>query len=351
MAVQGGRWFAAIQKGSSNAVYTRKQGSEVVIFDYNSKPKVLNLRSVEWCKDHYRVLSAVDDLTQQQLDVAVSRMDQSQDMPSAHPTSNGTTPKVVEAPKPQPTKPLTGAVAGVNDTTLSKIHRESTKTVTGKGGLDEQERRVNRMEAAVERLKGQELILVQYDVHSKSYTLEYKQWWRRAFRLGESVWIFTQDSISDSYIQEVFAEMVESGVTVDVLPQSERTKQKLLEIAQRNLSAEITRIHTSLIERLDSASERLEAARKELEAEEEKGKEVTHRDYQKLESKKDNECRAILKSAAEALNTSIECARRFDVTEHVADLLRALREAVRSQALSFDASMKAKGSKDSGIVL
>lgn len=349
MAVQGGRWFQASVKGNSWRVYTRKQGSEVAVFDYFAKPRTLNLRTAEWCREHYTVESAVDDLTQGQIESALGRMDQS----SVHLNGIGTTAKVVEAPKPQPqpTKPLTGAVAGVNATTLSKIHRETTKTVTGKGGLDEQERKVNRMEAAIEWLKGQEIILVQYDIHGKSYTLDYKEWWLRAFRLGESVWAFTQESISDPYMQEVFAEMVESGVTIDVLPQSEKTKGKLLEIAQRNLSAEITRLHTSLIERLDNASERLEEARKELEAEEEKDKEVTHRQYQKLESKKDNECRAILKGAAEALNTSIKCARRFDLMEHVADLLKALREAVRSQALSFDAQMHAKGSKDSGIVL
>jgi hypothetical protein len=62
------------------------------------------------------------------------------------------------------------------------------------------------------------------------------------------------------------------------------------------------------------------------------------RDYDKLNSIKDNNVRSIIKQSAAALEAALTCARLFDEEENVADLFEGLRQAINSQVLSFNAS-------------
>jgi type II secretory pathway component PulM len=109
-------------------------------------------------------------------------------------------------------------------------------------------------------------------------------------------------------------------------------------------------IHTSFIKRLDAASERLEKARAELdEVAKETPDVVSQRDYEKLNTTKDNNVRSIIKQSAASLEAALTCARLFDEEENVADLFEGLRQAINSQVLSFNALMAQKHGKRSNV--
>jgi hypothetical protein len=160
--------------------------------------------------------------------------------------------------------------------------------------------------------------------------------WRFGFRKELSVWVLPQKSLDSPVIQELLSFWEAHGVKTHLVRYHPDDFQLVRDMAYDALRKEVQRVHASLIERLESASKALDAARAELDKDSE-GKHTTHADYDRVEKRHDNARRAIINAAAKSLNASIDCARAFDATEAVDDLLQALQHAVRSEALAFNA--------------
>jgi hypothetical protein len=158
-------------------------------------------------------------------------------------------------------------------------------------------------------------------------------------------------SLDSSTVRELLAHWSNyPTVECHIIPYADRALKQIREIAAEKIRQRVVEIHTSFIKRLDAASERLEKARAELDqVSRETPDVVSQRDYEKLNTIKDNNVRAILKQSAAALEAALTCARLFDEEENVADLFDGLRQAINSQVLSFNALMALKDGKRSNV--
>jgi len=207
------------------------------------------------------------------------------------------------------------------------------------------EQRITGLENVIEQLKHEELYMFQYDiatVKNKDCPNPSSLLWHFGFRMTLSVWVMPQSSIDHPVIQGLMAHWSEYEVTQYVIPYAERATSQIRKIAEIKLAEQIMEQHTSFIERLGSANDRLEAAIKALE---ECEATATADDYEKIEAKRCNEIRLVIKSSIDKLNAAVDCARLFDDGGKTADLFAGLKALIASETLSFNAEMASNNGK------
>jgi hypothetical protein len=249
-----------------------------------------------------------------------------------------------------------GAVKQVQQRTVhataSGVDRQTRVVGNGQGEVSRAEADLKRLEKAARTLQGDVYMLI-YDIPdalSESCPNPSGQLWPVGFRLNKSCWVLPQASLDSSTVRELLAHWSNHPtVECHIIPYADRALKQIREIAAEKIRQRVVEIHTSFIKRLD-ASERLQKARAELdEVARETPDVVSQHDYDRLNTTRDNNVRAILKQSAAALEAALTCARLFDEEENVADLFEGLRQAINSQVLSFNALMASKNGKRSNV--
>src|SRR5678815_1790415 len=211
-----------------------------------------------------------------------------------------------------------------------------------------EERNIKRLEGTVKRLAGGDLYMLIYDIptvkNEECPNPSGLLWWY-GFRLNLSCWVMPEKSLKSRKVQELLAHWEEHRIETHLIKYSEDQLEKIRDIARSKLAAEVKRAHTSLLTRIESAAKRLDEARAELESGEKVGKHSTPRERDALLAAHSNSVRATLSKSIEALEASVSCAQVFDETESTADLLHGLREAIASEAASFNILAKQRGVK------
>jgi hypothetical protein len=118
---------------------------------------------------------------------------------------------------------------------------------------------------------------------------------------------------------------------------------KIRDLAQKRLDDELRSLHTSLIERINRADAALAEAQAGMEARVAAGEEVTLNEQERLEARRDNAVRAMLRDASEKFAACLECAERFDMSMEDNDLFAAYRAAIAAHRTAFNARMQAEG--------
>lgn len=130
---------------------------------------------------------------------------------------------------------------------------------------------------------------------------------------------------------------------------------QLREIGEEQLLDYIREQHTSLITKIANADAALaEAVTLLKEAEAEGDQSITVADYERAEDRSLGNARKAVLDAADALDAAITCARRFDESERVEDLVAAFKEAVTATATAYNARLAgqlAAGRRRKPIVL
>jgi hypothetical protein len=237
--------------------------------------------------------------------------------------------------------------ARVNTATLNQIASTMELRTVGYG-IDATERRINQLQKTVSKLSGQ-LQLLFYDIPAvlnDDCPNPSPVFWRYGFRLNDSVWIMTKESVNAPAVQGYLAHWGNfPAVSAHVIPQSEEQTDKLRKIGVEKLREEVVRTHGSLIKRLASASERYVESMAKLDESEREGVEVSPLEREAPEKYRDNTVRGILRGVGEDLNDAVRCAELFDATEEIKDLFNALRGVLRSEVGTFNAQMRQKGKK------
>jgi hypothetical protein len=236
----------------------------------------------------------------------------------------------------------------LQDVNSPSTQETTTVAVKAVGSVDEMGTRIKALQKASQQAEDGFVMLI-YDIPSVMDDLcpnPSPKLWRVGFRLNDSCWVLPTKNLEHGIVTDLLtlwhsAELNGRKVKTYTIEYAESQNEKVREIAREKLSEEIVRIHTSLITRLDSAAKRLDAAREELRS----SPLWNEADEDKLECKRGNEVRAIIRQSATLLESAIECAQTFDETENVADLLNALRDAIRSERDAFNAEMRLKKGK------
>lgn len=236
-----------------------------------------------------------------------------------------------------------------NNATQDGIAGHRSSRVDGNIESLREEVRIEQLSKTIESCKG-ELSMLIYDIpSSKNQECPNPSsllWWY-GFRLNKSCWVLPEKGLNSSKVQNLLSHWKQHGIEVHIIPYAEHALAQIRAIARTKLEEEIRRVHTSLITRIASASDRLQEAMTELEAQED----TTQKERDLVASKRDNEVRAILEKSAEGLKASIACAEAFDETETVSDLIKGLRQAIRSEQATFNALMRQKQSKMSRVIV
>jgi hypothetical protein len=229
----------------------------------------------------------------------------------------------------------------VQDNTNKVVESNFEQRIHGTGELSE-ERNITRLEKSVELLKGEIFNLI-YDIPTvknevcpnPSHIL-----WHYGFRLNLSCWVLPKKSMEAPRIRKLLAHWREHNIETFIIPFAEYAVAQIRQIAVDKLQAEIIRAHTSLIERIDAASQRLREAEIEMDKREQQNKEsVSWKERELADKARHNQVRAIIRQANDNMLACLDCARAFDETEKVRDLLNALRKAVETQALLFNSNI------------
>lgn len=253
---------------------------------------------------------------------------------------------------PAPARPaLAPAAQAVADRTVLATAARAEQRTLGRG-VDAAEIRINQLQQTCRTLEGEISMLI-YDIPSnldQECPNPSNMLWPYGFRLNKSCWVLPEKGLNAAAVQQLLAHWSHyPAVEVHVIPYAEHAKAQIRRIAGEKLREEIIRAHTSLINRLASASQRLADARAELDAAAERGEQISAEQYDTAERRRESDIRSILKKAGESLAASISCAEMFDETENVQDLLAGLRAAVSSELASFNAQMLAKGGKPADV--
>jgi hypothetical protein len=250
-----------------------------------------------------------------------------------------------------------GAVKQVQQRTVhataNGVDQRTRAVGNGSGEVNKAEADLKRLEKAAKTLAGDVYMLI-YDIPDALGEVcpnPSGQLWPVGFRLNKSCWVLPQASLDSSTVRELLSHWSNyPTVECHIIPYADRALKQIREIAAEKIRQRVVEIHTSFIKRLDAASERLEKARAELDqVSRETPDVVSQRDYEKLNTTKDNNVRSIIKQSAASLEAALTCARLFDEEENVADLFEGLRQAINSQVLSFNALMAQKHGKRSNV--
>ncbi len=171
--------------------------------------------------------------------------------------------------------------------------------------------------------------------------------WRNGFFRDQlSVWIGPVECLDNPAMRELFALWGRHGIKFRTIRFADDENEQIHKIAQEALRKHLIDLHTSLIQCIASADKTLEEATAAAESDE-KGPPaaLAPRYSERLEDRRDNGVRAILKKKVDEFLGAVKCAEHYEETEDVQQLFEGLRLAIRSQAGLFNAAMQAKGSK------
>lgn len=233
----------------------------------------------------------------------------------------------------------------VVETTGKAIKNGISVRTTGKG-IDAAERRINTLQEVAKKLKGT-FWQVEYDIPIKKDATTgntiggiipnpSKWFWKIAIRLTKSCWIMPEEKFLSSSMTEWMKEAKEAGCKIRTIKYAADQIDTIHQIAVEELSDEIRRLHTALINNIGSADEQLKLA---IEGDK------THNEQQAAQNIRDGKIRKEIRDAGEALDNAIVCAELFDSKEEVCDLLNGLREAVRARGIAFNAHAKTRNIK------
>jgi hypothetical protein len=242
---------------------------------------------------------------------------------------------VPESPKQAPVLP-TGAAKEVAGNTVQVTESRHSSRTRGHG-VDEVEIRVDALQRAV---KGTEsgFYMVIYDIPvkmNKQCPNPSHIFWRYGFRLNDSCWVFTGKGLNTNCVQSELRLWQQHKIATFIIRYHDDEVAQIRAIAQIKLEEEIRRVHTSLITTIDRADQQLKDALVEVSC-------VTPEARDEAQKKRDLAVRARINTATEALDAAISCAEHFDTSESVSELLRGLRMAVRSRAITFNHSAREK---------
>lgn len=300
--------------------------------------------------------------------------------PVATPVSNGTL--TIDPPTPVKTETTVVAPIVVVDNHKANGYSEAQTAdtvkrmeVSGVFGSDKpsanNERKVRNIQRVIDRIKGQRLFVVNYYIPKELSQAEYtideetgeevkihdiripspaQTFYRHGIRLDGSNWFMTEEDLNSEDVQSFFALFAQyadfrgvanKGARGWAVKQDAEESAKLVEWAMEELRYYIVELHTSLINNIATADATLKDAEDKWQKRlVESGKAVTAEEITTATAKRNNRVRSELKSAAEDLNAAICLAERYDATECVEDLFSALRQAIRSNERSFNASVE-----------
>jgi hypothetical protein len=233
------------------------------------------------------------------------------------------------------------------DTADATVRTTAARTDSRVGGGYTEEARVRRAQAVVAETD-QQMYAVTYRI-PKELDAECPNpshiFWHFGFRIDWSGWVFTQRGLNSPAGQEVLTLWKRfPGVEAHVIPYHPDACDQIRAIAREKLREEIVRCHTSLITRIDAAASRLAEAEKELDTAAQGGtRDVSAVDYERIQKLRDSGVSSALSAARKALSACLDCARTFDETGHVSDLLAGLRVAIQAQQAAFDAHRRIRG--------
>jgi hypothetical protein len=247
--------------------------------------------------------------------------------------------------------PLTQSVK-LNEEASAVKERTNTKTELGieyhrnNRLAESDEQNVSRMENALRRMHGDIWMLI-YDIPAvlnSECPNPSGLLWHYGFRLNKSCWVVPQDGLNSSPVQKLLNHWSKYSIEVHLIRYHPDEVKNIKDKCRTKLEEEIRKQHTSLIKRLDNASKRLEEARKELDPT------IHTNEVEQVESKYANDVRLIMRDSIDAFQAALDCARMFDETENTKDLFKALKNVIKSEALTFNASEIAQRFKDAKVL-
>ncbi len=246
-----------------------------------------------------------------------------------------------------PVERLNGSAGITSQGTLAHVAVGTIGRTEGRA-IDHDERRLDQLQRAIAVTVDQDFFEVEYDIPSVSEEGNPSSlFWRYGFRNSLSCWVFTTKGIQAKAIQGTFARWRASSppIKVRIIRYHPDDKEQVKEWCRAKLREEVMRLHESLLQRIANASDRYEEAVKAIEegVDELPGRHLTSKEQEKLNKAKDNAIRGAIRSSGEALNACIECAKAFDESESVADLIAALRSAVNAKTQTYNAAQSARG--------
>lgn len=296
--------------------------------------------------------------------------------PSHRPTHPAPTPAVRIVPSAPvnvlavsaPSAPTPAAVAsvqtGTQHTTTAVGSAVSAIARRQERAVDTQENRVRSAARAVQMLSGTVYQLNYYipDVLRDKVPNPSRILRRHAYRLDGSNWVIPEAGLHHKDVQAALALFnvmpVETPSGLDGFPNRVRadywhtpyTPEQLAtmrEKEQERLRQGLLDTHTSLIERIESASTALRTAREALDKADEESRQgngagSTERDRAKLDNTYHGALRATINETCERFLMCLRGAELFDDTGSLDALFGAVRDAIAVQAAAVNATLRAK---------
>lgn len=257
------------------------------------------------------------------------------------------------SPAPGSTASTPRATTAAARATVEKVEARVAAHEHGRSA-EAEVRAVERLQASVATLHG-DLWTLEYDIPDDKldFVANPSGWmWRFGFRRQLSCWVLPAKSLESGLVQEFIESCRQHGVTVDLFRTHPEELGIMQAIAHRRLAAEVRRMHASFLTKLENSCSTYEEARDALDA---SAKEtpglVSSRDYDVIERNRDNKNRGHLKKAASDIEMAIACARLFDASEEIEDLIKAFRAVAQAENSAFNARVRACGGKPSAARL
>lgn len=246
-------------------------------------------------------------------------------MPVIAPTTPTTTPVVAEVKAP--------TMAERNNALLRSLPVRRVIDPSLPGGAE-------RLTSLTQHLKTLNLRRISYDIPDESNVGNPSRqlWLHGAVRASKSDWIAPARALNSGLASIVTSLENMCAVYPSARFRVHKIHESDLADYVRDLNyeidGEIRRLHTSLIENIDSADRKLH----EIEATEN----ATPKIREDAQKARDGKVRTIIAHAGAALNALIARAEEYDMTMELNDLLEALRQSVRTQAEIFNAAARVK---------
>lgn len=210
--------------------------------------------------------------------------------------------------------------------------------VTAFRGVDDMERRVERLKDVVESTRKQYVTLV-YDIPTAKNAdcpNPSRLLWGHGFRLNFSCWVMPKGQLEAPAVVELMGEWKQHGIKHYVIEYAESQMDVVRAIAQEKLDEELRRVHTSLIECIMAADDALKTVMAEFVGP------LTPKMEDNILSARDNRVRARINLAIKEFRAALKCAELFDESENLADLFAGVRSAIIAHKEAFNATAEAR---------
>lgn len=171
--------------------------------------------------------------------------------------------------------------------------------------------------------------------------------WRHGLRKSLSCWFFPNESFDHPDVAAWLADARQKGCQIIALKIARDQVETIRALALKELRTFLIGLHTGLIQSIANADAKMVKAKEALLLPCEDQTET--KTEQQIDTLRHSAVRTMIANAAKNLDMAIQCAEKFDMTENVADLLNALRNAVRANAISFNMIAREKGIKSAPL--